>query len=192
MCGQRIGKTYKVDSFPSSAKHVTEEWMEGRIAIFVPRQVDLIDLNRIFPNLKTKYLANSKYLDEGSPIIDNVGNFGWLWIERSILAPNRDLSAQELEDVFRRQARQGQSLRTYVVGGLMSKFFGGQCFDVGVMGAGRGQECTHSILLGSCINGRPIQAAFNDLNSGLDVRPAIAGHAFDVGGRSEEVIRPRK
>jgi len=189
---KRIGKTYKVDKFPSTAEDIKEKLKEGRIPIFVPHEINLIDLGRIFTFLDSK----SKYLAEGSPVVDNVNNFGWLWIERSITTPNKGASPKELEEMFRMQGRQGQSLRTYIIGGLMHKFFELGYFDAGVPSIGLGKT-TKSILLGSSVEGRVLHAGFSMFSAYqvLHVSTGTLGytsdiHTPDVGGRSEEVILP--
>jgi hypothetical protein len=202
--GQRIGEKYRVDKFPSTVEDIREKKAkEGRIPIFVPHEINLIDLGRIFTFLGSKYAGSkgvadfgSKYIAEGSPVIDTVNNFGWLWVEGSNLATNRGKSPKELEDMFRMQGRQGQSLRTYIVGGLINKFFMGNFFDTQPIFEERGTRKTSSMLLGSSIEGCFINAKFStfSIDRALLVSPIRLGLGFypnrDVGGRSEEVIRP--
>jgi len=199
--GQRIGKKYKVDKFPSTVEDIREKnEKEGRIPIFVPHEINLIDLGRIFTFLGSRYARSkvvaalgSKYIAEGSPVIDTVNNFGWLWVEGSNLAPNRGASPKELEDMFRMQGRQGQSLRTYIVGGLIRKFFMGDFFDTQPIFEERGSRKTSSMLLGSSIEGRFIHAEFSTFSVDRALLMFPIGGLYsnrDVGGRSEEVILP--
>ncbi len=186
LCGQRIRKKYKVDKFPSTAKDIIENWMKGRIAIFIPHEVKLTDIFLIFPNLIAKQVDKSL-------IIDSDNSFGWLWIERSILSPNRDINPREIEDMFFRQGKQGQSLKTYVIGGIMMKYFQGQYFDVGITGAGILRESTSSILLGSCIEGRYLRAEFREIGGHLHINsPIVPYQYYNVGYRSEEKIKLKK
>ncbi len=197
--GQRIRKKYKVDKFPSTVEDIREKKdKEGRIPIFVPHEINLIDLGRIFAFLGSRYAGSkgvadygSKYIAEGSPVVDTVNNFGWLWVEGSNLAPNRGASPKELEDMFRLQGRQGQSLRTYIVGGLITKFFMGNFFDTQPIFEERGSRKTSSILLGSSIEGSFIHAEFSTFSIDRALIASPIGSLYsnrDVGGRSEEVI----
>lgn len=182
LCGRTIGKKYKLDKFPLSREDIVEKWQDGRTAIFIPREMNLPDLLKIFQNLE------SDFPQDGSRLSHKVDNFGWLWVEYSAVAPNRGASAAELEELFTRQGRQGQSLRTYLIGAIMRKFFFDKHFDEGV-NVGLNYQHTSSILLGSCLDGGAILASFNGMAHSLRIRPAPAGCNPDVGGRSEEVVK---
>jgi hypothetical protein len=182
MCGRTLGRKYRVEKFPLKWEDIVDKFHENRVAIFIPPEVTLPDLAKLFPNLKSKYLS-----DPGL-VVNKVNNSGWLWIDQSPIAPNREASVDELEALFLQQGRQGQSLRTYVIGAVMSKFFNGKHFDENIY-MGMNQQDTSSMLLGSCSEGGYILADINTYYNSLVICPAIKGRDKDVGGRSEQAIK---
>jgi len=173
--GQKTGKTYTVDNFPLIAEEIKERTKKGQMAIFVPAEVRMVDLGKMFPEMGE--LAVQKV----NSAVDTVGNSGWVWIEPFINAPNTDTTQEQLEDKFKKEGRQGQSLRSYIVGGQISKLLTGKYFDEGI---------TWSRLLGSCDVGGVLSAGFNPDGS-LDVDSVWGpdSHTEYMGGRSEEVIK---
>ncbi len=173
--GQRIGKEYVVSEFPLKSQEIKERAKNGQIAIFVPAEVSRVDLGRMFSKM------GSWAVEEGNSAVDRINNSGWLWIEASVDAPNRKTTGKQLEDIFKKAKRQGKSLRTYIIGGQISKLLTDKYFDEGA---------TWSRLLGSCVGGRVLDARF--LSDGFlhvlsDLFPE-SRHGY-LGGRFEEVVK---
>lgn len=173
--GQRIGKEYAVSKFPLKSQEIKERIKNGQMAIFVPAEVSRVDLGKMFPKMGSWAVA------EGNSAVDIVNNSGWLWIEDSIDAPKRNTTEVQLEDILKKAKRQGQSLRTYIVGGQISKLLTDKYFDEGP---------TWSRLPGSCPGGRILYAHFYS-SGGLYVRSSLRSgdRGEDLGGRSEEVVK---
>ena len=173
--GQKIGKGYVVSEFPLGSKEIKERAKQGQMAIFVPAEVSRVDLGRMFPEMESWSVA------EGNSAVDRVNNYSWLWVEASIDAPNRSTREGQLEDAFKKAKRQGQSLKTYIIGSQISKLLTDEYFDQGP---------TWSRLLGSCFEGHVVDASFRsdgDLYVGSDWDPE--DHDGNLGGRSEEVVK---
>ncbi|MCX6706031.1 MAG: hypothetical protein NTV24_02910 [Candidatus Woesebacteria bacterium] len=173
--GQRIGEEYIVSKFPLKSQEIKERTKNGQMAIFCPAEVSRVDLGRMFPKM------GSWAVEESNSAVDTINNSGWLWIESSIDAPNRNTTEKQLGDTLKKAKRQGQSLRTYIIGGQISKLLTGRYFDEGP---------TWSRLLGSCDEGPVLCANFYSLGD-LRVSSALSpgGRDGDLGGRSEEVIK---
>lgn len=174
--GQRIGKSIVVDKFPLTAKEIKERQKNGEMAIFVPSEVSRVDLGKIFSKM------GSWSVKEGNSVVDKVKNSGWLWIEASVGAPNRNTTERQLEDIFKKVGKQGQSLRTYIIGSQIGKLLTDKYFD---------QGWTWSRLLGSGYEGRVLNAGFysgGDLLVRSDLSPEL--HGEGLGGRAEEVVKP--
>lgn len=123
--GYKIGKNIVVDKFPLSAEKIKEEWEErDRMAIFVPYDVNKEDLKKMFPEIGNWELAF------GSPPIDLLNSSDWLWIEASVDAPRYTASGEFDENIKTGRSR-GQSLKTYIIGGQISKLLTGMYFDEG-------------------------------------------------------------
>ena len=116
--GNRIGKNFQVDNFPLTSQDLIEKQNEGLMAIFVPQGITRDDLLRIYP--KMGMYATCQRLS-----IDNIRGLGcWLWIEASSTNLRKTLDSRDAsKGVF------GQSLRTYIVGGQISKLLTGRYFD---------------------------------------------------------------
>ncbi|MCJ7805432.1 hypothetical protein MUP46_02200 [Patescibacteria group bacterium] len=174
--GQRIGKEYVVSEFPLKSQEIKERIKNGQMAIFVPAEVSRIDLGKMFPKM------GGWVVQEENSVVDGVNNFGWLWIEDSVDSPNRNTTQRQLEKKFKKEKRQGQSLRSYIVGSQINKLLNDKYFDGGQI---------WSRLLGSC-RGDGV------LISGFGSRGDLSVHSFlypedrdeFVGGRSEEVVKP--
>jgi hypothetical protein len=174
--GQRIGKNIVVDKFPSTAKEIKEQYKKGYMAIYLPHDVNREDLRRMFPIMERWALPERHYA------ADLVNNAGWLWIEYSVDAPNRNTTQALLEEKFKKDGKQGQSLRSYIVGSQISKLLDNKYFD---------QRGTYSRLLGSCRGDMVLDAYFGsrgDLH--MDPYWIPSDHSHRIGGRSEEVIKP--
>ncbi|MFH1971013.1 MAG: hypothetical protein ABIJ05_01360 [Patescibacteria group bacterium] len=175
--GQRIGKDYTVSKFSLKSKEIKERIKNGQMAIFVPDGLNRVDLGRMFPKME------SWAVQEKNSAVDTVDNFGWLWIEASVDAQNRSTTQRQLEKKFKKEKKQGQSLRSYIVGGQISKLLIDKYFDEGLI---------WSILLGSCDEDEFIVANFfprGFLRVSLYGGSPL-GRPEDVYGRSEEVIKP--
>jgi len=174
--GQRIGKSIVVSEFPSRSKEIKERAESGQMAIFVPAEVYRVDLGKMFPKM------GSWAVQEDNSVVDVVNNSGWLWIESSIDAPNRNTTQEQLERKFKKEGKKGQSLRTYIVGGQVSKLLAGEYFDEG---------STWSRLLGSRDEGRVLYSCFGSVGYlGVGSGWGPGDLVEDIGGRSEEVIKP--
>lgn len=173
--GQRIGKEYVVSEFPLKSQEIQERTKNGQMAIFVPDEISLVDLGRMFPKMESWAVA------EGNSVDDRISNSGWLWIESSIDAPNRNTTEEQLEDIFKKVKRQGQSLRTYIIGGQISKLLTDKYFDEG---------SNWSRLLGSCVGDRVLCPDFRS-DGRLDVHSILRSwlSEWNLGGRSEKVIK---
>jgi len=174
--GGRIGKEYPVENFPSTSKEIKVRGKNGQMAIYIPYGVTYKDLSKMFPKIQIQM-----YLED-TPI-DTTNNSGWLWIERSINAPNMGISQRGLEEILKREKKEGQPLRTYIVGSIVSLLLEGEYFDQ--------RFNTWSRLQGSCYKNSHINAFFyNDL---LNVSPVrFPGATFgNLGGRSEEVVNAK-
>lgn len=174
--GQRIGKGHVVSEFPLQSKEIKERTKNGQMAIFVPANVNKVDLGRMFPKMGSWVVA------EGNSVVDTINNSGWLWIESSVDAPNRNTTEKQLEDIFKKAKRQGQSLRTYIIGGQIAKLLTDQYFDQGP---------NWSRLLGSCRGGRVLDSRFHSVGSLYVYSHLHPGYHHEfIGGRSEEAIKP--
>jgi len=173
--GQRIEKGYVVSEFPLKSKEIKERAENGEMAIFVPEGVSRVDLGKMFPKM------GSWAVREGNSAVDVINNSGWFWIEASVDAPNRNTTQEQLEEKFKKERKQGQSLRSYIVGSQISKLLTGEYFD---------ERSTWSRSLGSCDEGRVLSSCFDSFGilhvvSSRHPRP----RAEDLGGRFEEVIK---
>ena len=173
--GRRIGKDYVVSEFPLKSEEIEERTKNGQMAIFVPAEVSRVDLGRVFPKMESWAVA------EGNSVVDRISNSGWLWIESSIDTPNRNTTEKQLEDIFKKVKKQGQSLRTYIIGGQISKLLTDKYFDEG---------SNWSRLLGSCVRNRVLCPDFRS-DGRLDVHSILRSwlSIWNLGGRSEEVIK---
>ncbi|MBU0998421.1 hypothetical protein KJ570_02755 [Patescibacteria group bacterium] len=174
--GQRIEKNIIVDKFPLTAKEILEKRGKGYMAIFVPEGVNRVDLGKMFSKMKSCAVQKENSVEEA------INNSGWLWVEVSVDAPNRNTTQRELKEKFKKERKQGQSLITYIIGGQISKLLTGEYFDEG---------STWSRLLGSCHRGGVFCAAFRP-DDGLNVSSHWNPGYFNesMGGRSEKVIKP--
>jgi hypothetical protein len=173
--GRKIKKDYVVSEFPLSAHEIKEKQEKGYMPVFVPAEVSRVDLGKMFPKM------GSWAVQEGNSAVDVVNNSGWLWIEASIDAPNLNTTQIQLKEKFRKERKQGQSLRSYIIGGQISKLLTDKYFDQGP---------TWSRLLGSCDGGGVLSADF-DSDGYLDVNSGWVPEVCDgsLGGRFEEVIK---
>jgi len=172
--GQKIGKNYTVSKFPLKSEEIKERTKNGQMAIFVPAEVSRVDLGRMFPKMK------SWAVQEKNLAVDTINNSGWLWIETSVDAPNRNTTQRQLEEKFKKEKKQGQSLRNYIVGSQISKLLTDKYFD---------QRVTWSRLLVSYRGCWVLGARFNSvgcLSVNSDWFPGFCNE--NVGGRSEEVV----
>lgn len=173
--GRRIGRSIVVDNFPLTAKEIKEKQGKGYMPIFVPVEVGRVDLGKMFPEM------GSWAVQEGNSAVDTINNSGWLWIEASVDAPNLKTTQGQLEEKFKKERRQGQSLRTYIIGGQISKLLTDKYFDEGP---------TWSRLLGSRNDGGVFNANFDSGGClGVHSRLDPEHHQGRLGGRSEEVIK---
>jgi len=172
--GRQVGKNIVVDNFPLTAEEIKERAEGGQMAIFIPEGLTREDLGMMFPKMK------SWATQEGNSVVDEIDNSGWLWIEASIDAPNRDTTKGQLEEKFRKEGKEGQSLRTYIVGGQINKLLTDHYFDEGPV---------WSRLPGSGFESGDLYASFN-LGGGLHACSVWGSehHTTYVGGRSEQVI----
>lgn len=175
--GQRIGKEYIVSEFPLKSQEIKERTKNGQMAIFVPAEVSRVGLGKMFPKMGSWAVA------EGNSVVDVVNNSGWLWIESSIDAPNINTTEKQLKDIFKKTKRQGQSLRTYIIGGQISKLLTDKYFDQGL---------TWSRLPGSCGRGGILRSGFGS-DGPLNIRSGLLPgyHVESLGGRSEEEATER-
>ena len=172
---QKIGRNIVVHEFPLSAKEIKERQKRGEMAIFVPDGVDRVDLGKMFPKMQ------SWAVQKESSAVDVINNSGWLWIEASVDAPNRNTTQGQLEEKFKKEGKQGQSLRSYIIGGQISKLLTDKYFDEGA---------TWSRLLCSYDDCGVLDAYFDSggdlvVNSYWDP----GDHRGNMGGRFEEVIK---
>lgn len=173
--GQRIGKSYVVDEFPLTAMEIRESQKAGYMAIYVPNGVSIKDLGRMFPDM------SSWSVEGDDSVVDVVNNFGWLWIEASIDTPNRGTTQIILEQKFKREQKQGQSLRTYVVGRQICKLLTGRYFDEGG---------NSSRLLGSYFGDRALCGSSSPSgNRNIEAFLDPLYQSEYLGGRSEELIK---
>lgn len=134
----------------------------------------LIRLGQRFPTM------DSYSVQETTPIVSETRPGGWIKIEASVDAPNRDTTEQQLNDHFESQGRLGQREETYILGGQFSKRVNGRYFD---------ETDTWSRLLGSRHESGVVGASF-DSGGSLDVRRDLRprNHYSDLGGRSEGAL----
>lgn len=174
--GQKIGKSIVVDKFPLTAKEIKEKAKKGQMAIFIPEGVTKEDLGKMFSKM------NSWAVKEGNSAVDIVDNSGWLWIEASVDAPNRKTTQEQLEEKFKKERKQGQPLRSYIVGSQISKLLTGEYFDEG---------SAWSRLLG-CRDEDGVLHAYFHSDGYLDVLSRLNPEARRgrLGGRGQEAIKP--
>lgn len=173
--GQRIGKRFIVDKFPLTTKEIKKRQEKGEMAVFVPANVSRVDLGKMFPKM------GSWSVEEGNPIVKKVDNSGWLWIEASINAPNINTTEEDLENIFKKAGKQGQSLRTYIIGAQVRKLLFDSYFDEGL---------TSSRLLGSYDKSGFLIAYFASVGVlSFILNSTSKHHDGYTGGRSEEVIK---
>jgi len=174
--GQIIGKICTVDTYPLGSREIREGIKKEQRDIFKPANVSLVDLGRMFPKMGGWAVA------EGNSVVDTINNSGWLRIEASVDAPNRNTTQGQLEEKFRKERKQGQSLRTYIIGGQTSKLLTDKYFDQGI---------NWSRLPGSCRGGRVLDSRFHSVGSLYVYSHLHPGYRHEfIGGRSEEVIKP--
>jgi hypothetical protein len=176
--GRRIEKNCIVSEFPLSSEEIKKRGENGQMAIFVPAEVTRIDLGKMFPKM------TAWPVKKGNLNYDMVDSSGWLWVEASIDAPNRNATQEQLEKIFKREKKQGQSLRTYIIGGQISKLLTNEYFDEGP---------TRS-RIPSTINeyASELVACFRpngDLHTGPWTSWYLKPYDEDMGGRSEEMIK---
>jgi len=174
--GQRIGKEYVVSDFSQTSQEIQERAKNGQMAIFVPDGVSLTDLGKMFPEMDSRVVA------EGNSVENKISGSGWLWIESSIDSPNKNTSEEQLKDIFKKVDRQGQSLRTYIVGSQISKLLTGKYFDEG---------SNWSRLLNSSVGDNMVLCPRFLSNGRLKINSILRSwlKVWDLGGRSEEVVK---
>ena len=173
--GQRIGKSYTVEAFPLTSKELKERKERGEMAISVPQGISRVDLGKMFPKM------GSWSVEEGNSAKDIKDNFDCLWIESAVDAPNLNTTEAMLDEIAREKGKDGQSLRSYIIGAQISKVLVGKYFDEGA---------TSSRLPGSRDGGRVLSASF-DSGGSLSVGSYCfpGAHNGLLGGRFEEVVK---
>jgi hypothetical protein len=175
--GQRIGKEYVIPEFPQTSQEIQERAKNGQMAIFVPDEFSLIDSGKMFPEMDSWSVA------EGNSVKNKINQSGWLWVESSIDSPNKNTSERQLKDIFGKAGRQGQSLRTYIVGSQISKLLTGKYFDEG---------SNWSRLLNSFVGDNMVLCPSFLSNGCLKINSILRSwrKVWDLGGRSEEAVKP--
>ena len=124
---------------------------------------------------------------EDYPVVDTTNNSGWLWIESSVDAPNRNTTQKQLEEKFEKKGIQGQSPTTYIVGSQISKYLNCFYFD---------SLRTSSRLLGCHYEAKFFNGLSPIVRTDPDGKLEVSSwfteptdHDVGIGGRSEEKIK---
>lgn len=177
--GQRIGVSVTVDPFPLTAREIKEKQRKGYMAIFVPDGLDRETLGRMFPKV------GGSAVREGHSTFNVAQNSGWLWIEASIDTPNKNTTQGQLEERFKKARKQGQTLKTYLVGSQVSKLLTDSYLD-------EGPTWSRLVSFLDGDTGRVLSFGFNPSGSLLvnaGIGPGDHNRGW-LGGRSQEVIKP--
>jgi hypothetical protein len=170
--GEWAKMDYSVSEFPSDSKEIKNRIKEGQMAVCIPPELNYLNLCDAFDKMSWLERYSSP------PFIDIVDNRGWVWIESSIDPLNINASPAQMEGKFNKGKRQGQSLKTYVVGREVSSLLTNKYFDQG------GNYI--SILLGTLVDGETVGAHYH--MGGIFIDCGVC--ACDITGyRSEEKVK---
>ncbi|MEK6951395.1 MAG: hypothetical protein AABX29_00100 [Nanoarchaeota archaeon] len=135
----------------------------------------LINLGKRFPEM------NHYSVQEGTPIVSDDRPGGWIKIEASVTAPNRNTTEYQLIAHLESQGRYGQREEVYILGAQFSKRVNGQYFD---------EDSIWPRLFGSRCEGYIVRAGFSsDGPLHLDWGLGPWGRDIYFGGRSEGVLQ---
>lgn len=172
--GRRIHKTYDLPDLSATPDQIAEIYQGGRRISYVPRGITLVDLGRMFPDMR------SWATSDGTTVRSDQSKGGYLAVEASVDAPNIGSDEETLRTLFKSLGRKGMTLPTYIVASQDAELETGQYFDGGA---------TWSRLLGSRSGGSVVYAYFYP-DGRLDVRSSLSPRNAhpDLGGRSQEAI----
>ncbi len=162
--------------------------LEGRM-IYLPKELTdkpgLVLLGRMYPGLKGEKSEESYTLEKDTQVTNVHDTYGWIKVEATGVAPNRDTTEEQLRTFADEQGYLMQREVVYVLASLASKDSTGKFFDEG----GR----TWSRLGGSRGEGGSIAACFytdGHLRVLLAVDPMERNLRY--GGRFEEFKKPSR
>lgn len=171
--GETVGQKFDVPSCDRTSEELAQLQKENKAVLLIPGNVDLVTLGRIFPQMV------SWAVSEGT-IIAEQSKGGSIDIEMDLNSPHRDTTEAQARDLLKSQGRDGQRLKTYIVGSQFSKLLTGHYFD----------ENSWSRLPGSRVGGRLVHArcySVGNLNVNSDLNPR--DRRPSVGFRSEGAIQ---
>lgn len=142
--GKRVNLTFKVPSCDRTSEELSQLQKENRAVLFIPDNVNLVMLGKIFPQMR------SWAVQEGTTVADEQSKGGSIDIEMDLDSPNRNTTESQARDLIKSQGRDGQRLKTYIIGSQFSKLLTGHYFD----------EKTWSRLPGSRSGGGMVDAYF--------------------------------
>ncbi len=169
--GKRVGQTFEIPQCDRTSEELAQLKKENKAVLLIPDNVDLIMLGKIFPQMQSRAVSEGTTVTESS-------KGGSIDTEMDLDSPNRDTTEFQAKDFLKQNGRNGQRLRTYIIGSQLSKLLTGHYFD----------ENAYSRLPGSRNEARMVLAHFHS-DGGLHVRWHLGPlhHDPDMGFRSEGV-----
>jgi hypothetical protein len=174
---QKWQLSIEIPAVPYDTKRIQEEKEErGRVLVFALKTLTdkegLITLGKLFPAM------GSWSTKPGSSVVVEPVLFGWMFVESSLDAPNRNTTEPELREVFAKQNAKGYGLPVYIIFGQFCKEVFGSYPDIN----------TWSRLLGSSRGGGVLSADFHsDGSLSVDRGLNPENSHGNVGGRSAVV-----
>ena len=171
--GKRIGETFGVPQCDRTAEELVQLQKENKAILLIPDNVDLIMLGKMFPQMR------SRAVSEGTTVTEpNKG--GSIDIEMDLDSPHGNTTEDQIKDFLEQQERDGQRLKTYIIGSQFSKLLTAHYLD----------ENTTSRLPGSRREGGMVHAYYHS-GGRLHVDSPLPpqDHNPQMGFRSEGVKR---
>jgi hypothetical protein len=169
--GKRIEETFDVPSCDRTSEELAKLQKENKAALLIPDNVDLVMLEKMFPQMRSWAVSEGATVTESS-------RGGSIDIEMDVDSLHRDTTEAQVNDFLESQERDGQRLKTYIIGSQLSKLLTGRYFD----------ENSWSRLPGSRYEGGMVGARFISVGY-LDVVSGLVpqGRHPGMGFRSEGV-----
>lgn len=168
--GERAGQKFNVPSCDRTTEELAQLRKENKAVLLIPDNLDLVTLGKIFPE------AKSWAVSEGTTVAEQ-SKGGSIDIEMDLNSPHRNTTETQAKDLLKSQGRDGQRLKTYIIGSQFSKLLTGHYFD----------ENSWSRLPGSRHGGCMVGASFRSggnlyVDSGLYPRDRFPGMGFRSEG----------
>lgn len=142
--GKRIDQKFEVPLCDRTSEELAQLQKENKAVLLIPDNVDLVMLGKMFKQMK------SRAVSEGTTVTET-SKGGSIDIEMDLDSPHADTTEAQANNFLKQQGRDGQRLKTYIIGSQLSKLLIGHYFD----------ENSWSRLPGSRCGGCMVAARFH-------------------------------